>query len=297
MAEPRTTPELTASCRALLDAHADALVIVDAAGAIVASNRAFGESIARGLAQPCASIDELVPADAAMDHPLRSSMLWQALEAHDARAGQRGVVLVRSVDGLWPVEVSIGAAVIDGSRLALVALHDARARLEVERRLHYASTHDTLTALSNRAALEEMRGSIEQRRAPFAVVIADVDGLKAVNDKHGHEEGDVLIVEAADAMRCAVASGEDIVARLGGDEFALVLIDADEARLDDAIASVRSWVAQRALRRDAHPALALSVGGALRAGSETLARVMRRADEEMYRDKTARRGATSASRS
>lgn len=296
MAEPRTTPELSPPCRALLDAHADALVIVDAAGAIVARNRAFCESIASGLAQPCASIDALVPADAAKDHPLRAAMLWRTLDAHDARAGQLGVVLVRSNDGLWPVEVSIGAAVIDGARLALVALHDARARLEVERRLHYASTHDTLTGLSNRAALEEMRASIEQRTTPFAVVIADVDGLKAVNDKHGHEEGDVLIVEAAEAMRCAAAV-DDVVARLGGDEFALVLLDADEARLEAAIASVRSWVSERAWRRDAHPALALSVGGALRAGSETLARVMRRADEEMYRDKTARRGATSASRS
>lgn len=280
--------------RALLDAHADSVVVVDARGDIVAHNFAFHRTFAAAETLIGRSIELLLAPTAPADHPLRTSSIVAALE-RAPRADNR-VVFVRpwsAADSL-PVEVTLGALPIGDATFVLLSLHDATARLEIERKLHHASTHDALTGLSNRALVEEARSALERRSDPFAVVIADVDGLKSVNDRHGHEAGDALIVAAGDAMRQAVTQSDDIVARLGGDEFALLLIDATQQRLDAAIAAVRAYVTQNAAH--ASPVLALSVGGAIRSGGETLARVMRRADEAMYRDKMARRAATSASR-
>lgn len=279
--------------RALLEAHADAVIVVDGGGRIVASNAVFDRKFAGEIPMNGASIERLLDPSAPADHPLRVASIGAALEG-SPRADAR-VVFARAVGTaeLRPVEVSLGAIVMGDVRLVLVTLHDATARLEVERKLYHASTHDALTGLSNRALIEEARSLIERRQEPFAVVIADVDGLKSVNDRHGHEAGDALIVAAGDAMRSAVTQSDDIVARLGGDEFALLLIDATEERLEAAMRAVRGYVSRR--ESGASPALALSVGGAIRSGRETLASVMRRADEAMYRDKMARRAATSAS--
>ncbi len=280
---------------ALLDALPDPVALLDTRAVIVAVNTAFGAVFSAVECAVGSSIEALIP-DGALDHPLRASALV-ALIASGQRLVRSDIVVVRGVDGeLRAVELGLGAAVIGEARVGVLSLHDARTRREVERRLHHASTHDALTGLSNRAQIEEMRASVERSTAPFAVVIADVDGLKAVNDKHGHEVGDSLIVAAADAMRCAASSHEDVVARLGGDEFALIVMNATRESLDAAMQTVRAWVRAQRARVGEGTWLSLSVGGALRVPGETLARVMRRADEEMYRDKLSRRGATSASR-
>ena len=279
--------------RALLEAHADAALVVDGDGRVVAHNAVFARNFANETTMLDRSIELLLDRSAPLDHPLRLASLGAVFTGGPRCDGR--VVFARTLDGaaLRPVEVSAGPVVTDRATLVLVTMHDATARLEVERKLHHASTHDALTGLSNRALIEEARAPIERRQEPFAVVIADVDGLKAVNDRHGHEAGDALIVAAGDAMRSAVTQSDDIVARLGGDEFALLLVDATEERLEAAMRSVREYVSRR--EAGSSPVLALSVGGAIRNGGESLARVMRRADEAMYRDKMARRAATSAS--
>ncbi len=95
-------------------------------------------------------------------------------------------------------------------------------------RLYEVATHDGLTGLLNRtAALDEVHGKINRsnREAParardtgVTVLFIDLDGLKAINDTHGHKVGDDAIRLAAQALRGAAASS-DLVARLGGDEF------------------------------------------------------------------------------
>lgn len=92
--------------------------------------------------------------------------------------------------------------------------------------LFHKATHDGLTDLPNRALfLDRLRSSLGQAvrdRQPLAVVMLDLNGLKPVNDGHGHRAGDAVLLEFARRLGAAVRQS-DTVARLGGDEFAVML--------------------------------------------------------------------------
>lgn len=94
------------------------------------------------------------------------------------------------------------------------------------RQLEEKAHKDSLTGLYNRAFLsqagKEEQAKFEKYNIPYAVVLADVDQLKKVNDQHGHETGDLLIIEAAKALQRSVRE-TDILARTGGDEFLILL--------------------------------------------------------------------------
>ncbi len=92
-------------------------------------------------------------------------------------------------------------------------------------RLRSLAHTDALTGLPNRRALEERLavelGTCDERRL-LAVYLLDLDGFKDVNDRHGHEAGDRLLVAIARRLRSSVRAG-DLVARLGGDEFVVTV--------------------------------------------------------------------------
>jgi diguanylate cyclase (GGDEF)-like protein/PAS domain S-box-containing protein len=97
-----------------------------------------------------------------------------------------------------------------------------------EQELERIARYDSLTKLPNRALLgerlEQALVQTERRGQHLAVVFIDLDGFKAVNDTHGHEAGDHLLITLAERMKGALRDG-DILARLGGDEFVAVLLD------------------------------------------------------------------------
>ena len=97
---------------------------------------------------------------------------------------------------------------------------------EDQRRLHHQAYHDPLTGLANRALFRErLTAALDahrQRDRPVAVLFADLDDFKLINDTFGHAMGDRVLRAIAERLRGCVAE-EDLVARLGGDEFAVVL--------------------------------------------------------------------------
>ncbi|WP_447979818.1 putative bifunctional diguanylate cyclase/phosphodiesterase [Candidatus Nitrospira bockiana] len=88
--------------------------------------------------------------------------------------------------------------------------------------------HDPLTGLANRRLFSDHVGlavsQARRKRAPFAVLLLDLDGFKTVNDTLGHAKGDLLLQQVAARLKASVRSG-DTVARLGGDEFSILLLD------------------------------------------------------------------------
>jgi len=170
---------------------------------------------------------------------------------------------------------------------------DITARREAEVQLRHVSTHDMLTGLYNRAFFDEELGRLARsRQFPASIIMADVDGLKAVNDSRGHEAGDRLLMAAARIFRDAFRA-EDMVARIGGDEFAVLLPETEEEAAAEAVARIRKCQ-DAANAAGGGSVVSISLGAATARGEEELRDALRLSDERMYADKFARKGTPAA---
>lgn len=162
------------------------------------------------------------------------------------------------------------------------------------RRLSDLSLSDPLTGLKNRRALKTTARHWQRTASSLAsasLLMVDVDYFKRINDAHGHPEGDRVLVEFARLLQ-ACARGSDLVVRYGGEEFVLWLPDTDAA----AAARIADRVHQCA--RQVHSAagrVTVSVGLASalhQSGTDFLDRLLKRADEAVYRAKALGRNRT-----
>lgn len=96
------------------------------------------------------------------------------------------------------------------------------------RQLRQESSTDQLTGLANRRGLEEQVTRWIDERAPFALLLLDVDYFKQINDNHGHDIGDLVLQQIAAVIRDN-SRGPDLPCRSGGEEFALFLPDTSAA--------------------------------------------------------------------
>jgi diguanylate cyclase (GGDEF)-like protein len=160
----------------------------------------------------------------------------------------------------------------------------------VEREILYTSfgMTDSLTGLPNRrafmAAAERLIVLGRRRSESVAVIFADVNGLKRVNDQFGHVDGDALIRCAGSAISRPMRTS-DIVARLGGDEFAVLLYDADASAAATVIDKINEQIAVE--NQDAAPHLTLSIalGAAIARPDDTVTDLIVRADAAMFEAK------------
>ena len=156
--------------------------------------------------------------------------------------------------------------------------------------LRYLADHDSLTGLLNRrcfrAKLDRYVSFTDRYGGQGAVMIIDIDGLKEVNDRLGHQPGDNLIRRVADVLRERVRT-TDIVARLSGDEFSVLMPQTDTDGALQLGEDLRAEVADGLLDRSELCAPTISVGitmyrGKGGAGAEA---VLIAADQAMYRAK------------
>ena len=168
--------------------------------------------------------------------------------AQDAPSGDQTVLVAVPVaiadDGVvmlvarWPHPGTPPASQCEGLELcaaqAGASLRNAQVHQELEvlkDRLDHEAAHDALTGLANPRRFHERLERVCGRGRPgelLAVLFLDLDGLKEVNDRYGHDVGNKLLVSVATRLRNCARFG-DLVARMGGDEFTIMLTRLDSA--------------------------------------------------------------------
>jgi diguanylate cyclase (GGDEF)-like protein len=196
------------------------------------------------------------------------------------------LVVSRRVGSTWPEStrrILVGAAVEASAALARAYSHrDAEAR---------AST-DSLTGLPNRRYFDEFVGLLAQRRRAgdaVGILMVDIDQFKALNDKHGHATGDVVLRAVAGAIVSAVRE-DDVPARFGGEEFVVLLRNPGPGVAVEVGERIRTAVRALDLRRLGVPAPSVSIGVAVATSpDEAVESLIDVADQALYRAKRAGR--------
>ena len=268
--------------RGLANAAVEGLVVCDG-DRIVTVNDSFADLVG-------------VPPDALTGRPL-SAILGEA--ADPLRPGTDEDVEVpeaqlrRADSTLVPVEVIRRVIDFAGRPHAAMAVRDLRARKRAEARIAYLAHHDALTGAPNRASFNDrLVQEIALAQAagrPLAVLCADLDRFKEVNDLFGHAAGDALLRSVCAAIAGVLAPGQ-MLARLGGDEFAVLAPNLDAAgaeALGEAILAALRQAETGPAGAIAAASLGLAVYPHDGDDAETL---MVQADTALYRSKQEGRG-------
>ena len=165
----------------------------------------------------------------------------------------------------------------------------AEAHYAVQSGLRDLASKDPLTKLSNVAGFYEEMTALEKASIDYAVLVVDMDDLKALNDRYGHQAGSLAILTVANGLR-RVVRGTDCVARFGGDEFVIILKHADRPGAQIVTNRLREVLAEEVLACAADVKIEVSVGVAI-SGEDgaTPDELLAAADLAMYTDKRARK--------
>jgi diguanylate cyclase (GGDEF)-like protein len=166
----------------------------------------------------------------------------------------------------------------------------ADAHYSVQSGLRELANTDPLTKVANVTSFYEQLGVLEAGVSSFAVLLCDLDDLKTLNDRHGHQAGSEAIQAVAEVLR-GVVRGTDCVARYGGDEFVVTLKDADRAGAERVVTRAREMLRRVELAHAPGHELTVSMGVAVFGEDGTTAEeLVRAADTAMYANKRFHKG-------
>jgi diguanylate cyclase (GGDEF)-like protein/PAS domain S-box-containing protein len=198
---------------------------------------------------------------------------------------------VRKDGSTFPVEISARLIHLEGKPYILATDRDITKRKKMEEHLKAISITDELTGLFNRRGfftLTEKEFKVANRhKRRMSLIYLDLDGLKAINDKLGHETGDQALVDAANILRKSFRES-DIMGRMGGDEFAVLITDGSVADIEKiAVDHIQQNLKIHNEQAGRSYALFLSMGFAhYDPGSPcTNSELIKQADSSMYEDK------------
>ena len=219
--------------------------------------------------------------------PLGWSHHWLLIPLHDRHGRLIGVIWAdEPADCLLPSTERLQAL-----RMFANQATTAVASVAAYEEMQFLADHDPLTRVGNRRAFTRRLGEEVHRAARygqrFALVVLDVDGFKALNDRHGHLAGDVALEAIGDVLRETLRRS-DCAFRLGGDEFALILEETGAGEATLVVDRIGAGIA--AVEAGAGHMLRASFGVALADGPTDAETLLQAADAAMYEAKRAGEG-------
>ncbi len=207
----------------------EGIMITSADGAIIEVNHAFRRITGYGRSEVLGKNPRLLSSGrqdqafyAAMWRDLEQQGHWQGEVWNRRKSGE----VYAAMQTVGAVRDSLGV-----TRQYVALFSDITPLKQQQEQLKRIAHFDALTGLPNRALLadrlHQSMAQAQRRNQSLAVAFLDLDGFKAVNDRHGHEAGDQLLIALAARMKQALREG-DTLARLGGDEFVAVLLDLSD---------------------------------------------------------------------
>lgn len=145
----------------------------------------------------------------------------------------------------------------------------------------YQAEHDALTGLLNRGSFDKILQRYEQNHIPYALIIADIDCFKEVNDTYGHAVGDSVIKKVGTLLEMKFRN-IDSVCRIGGDEFAIIMADVTNQQKDIIEERIQKLNRKLKEEKDGLPVVSLSIGAAFSNGTNTQGATFKGADNALY---------------
>ena len=293
-----------------LGRHAEAMAALDEAAAVipaesfnlqkeVAEHRVRIAEARRDFAAALAAQREVTRLTALIADADQRTQIAALQDRFDADQAAREIDLLRSNAHIADLQLqrqrlvtrlSVLIAVL-AIGLLLVLLSRFRIRAASARQLAIVARTDDLTGLPNRRHLMELM-QYEQTRVnrggrSFCLLMADLDDFKEINDRHGHDAGDIVLREVAHRLREAVRK-QDTVARWGGEEFLLLLPESDKAGALVLADKLRWRIASAPFRignADAPATITLTLGCSEYQPGSDLNDCIREADAALYEGK------------
>jgi diguanylate cyclase (GGDEF)-like protein/PAS domain S-box-containing protein len=238
-------------CAALFEAAPDGLLFIDEGGVIRRANALAHEMFARAPGSLIGEgIERLVPAHLREAHAIRRSRYAAAPVKRGMGIGLD--LLAQRADGaMIPVDISLSPVEWRGRRFVIAAVRDMTERRRIEQALRQAleqqAMRDPLTGLFNRRVLDDAlpleMARARRRSKQVAVVMADIDRFKNVNDRYGHACGDTVLRRMALLLQVGMRAG-DILCRYGGEEFTMILPECSVTTAGQRAEALRATIEQ-----------------------------------------------------